>query len=128
MTTLLLDTNVALWVLLDSPRLAPEAKTTIAEAPGQILVSVASVWEVAIKASIGKLKVPDTLWDEAESSGLGLVDVSRADAEGVRHLPFHHRDPFDRLLISQAQRLGVPLVTTDRRFRDYDVEWIPADR
>ena len=91
-----------------------------------MLVSVASVWEVAIKQSIGKLDAPDDLWDQAESNGLRIVDITRADAEGVRDLPPHHRDLFDRLLIAQARRLGAELLTADPRLARYDVDVVAA--
>jgi PIN domain nuclease of toxin-antitoxin system len=123
---LLLDTHVALWSLADVERLGPRARASMTARAGEVLVSVASVWEVAIKQSIGKLAAPDDLWDQAESNGLRIVDITRADAEGVRSLPPHHRDPFDRLLVAQARRLGAELVTADPRLGLYDVDIIAA--
>ena len=128
MTALLLDTHVALWILMDSPRLGRDARTTLSSKPGDVLVSVASVWEVAIKQSIGRLPAPGGLWDRAETNGLRLVEITRADAEGVRHLPLLHRDPFDRLLVSQARRLGAELMTSDEKIASYDVRVVTADR
>lgn len=128
MTALLLDTHVALWVVLDSPRLGPSARTALRDRPGEVLVSVASVWEVAIKQSVGKLTVPPTLWDQAESNGLRIIGITRTDAEAVATLPRHHRDPFDRLLVAQAHGLGADLMTSDTRIEQYDVNVVRAER
>lgn len=101
---------------------------TIAERAGNVLVSVASVWETAIKQSIGELAVDGDLWAEAERSGLRFVDITRADAEGVRDLPLHHRDPFDRLVVAQARRRGAEIVTSDAHIVRYEVDVIDAER
>jgi PIN domain nuclease of toxin-antitoxin system len=125
---LLLDTHAALWLLLDSPRLGASARRVLADAAGSVIVSVASIWEVAIKQSTGRLSFPSDLWDSIEPSGVRIVDITRADAEGVRDLPLHHRDPFDRILVSQARRLSAELVTADQQISRYDVAIVRADR
>ena len=128
MTPLLLDTHVVLWLVDDSPRLGPQTRAALAGGEGPLLASVASVWETTIKRSLGRLTVPDTLWDDVVLSGVDLVVITRSDVEAVGALPFHHHDPFDRLLIAQAQLRGATFVTADRRLADYDVDLIDATR
>jgi PIN domain nuclease of toxin-antitoxin system len=104
---LLLDTHIFLWVVADSERLSAAARRHIVDAD-TVYVSAASVWEVAIKASIGRLHVDlDGLVATITASGFVPMPVSVLDAMRVRDLPFHHRDPFDRMLVAQA--LGGPL-------------------
>jgi PIN domain nuclease of toxin-antitoxin system len=94
----------------------------------ELCISAASVWEMAIKASLGRLSLPtsvDTYLAEKIVEGYRLTPVTWAQAAAVERLPFHHRDPFDRLLVSQALAERVPIVTRDRVFRKYavDVVW-----
>lgn len=128
MTTLLLDTHVALWVLSEPHRLGVIAKASIADTENDVVLSVASVWEASIKAAQGKLRAPDTLWDELERSGVRIVPIEKADAVGAAALPMHHRDPFDRMLVAQARERGAVLVTVDAWARAYDVKSLAADR
>jgi len=122
---LLLDTHVFLWWQADSPRLAVEVEEAIAEAP-EVCVSAASAWEAAIKASLGRLEVPESFGAGVEASGFTELPVTFPHAERVAELPRHHGDPFDRLLIAQAQLEGLRIVSHDRRFGLYDVELLPA--
>ena len=123
----MLDTHVVLWALSDDARLGASAREMIVSAAGNVIVSVASVWEASIKQSIGKLSAPLSLWSQAEADGYRLADITRADAEAVRDLPFHHRDPFDRLILAHAARLEARVVTADPAFMRYDVDVIRAD-
>lgn len=118
---LLLDTHVFLWWNIESARLTPEARNSILEAE-LVFVSALSVWEASIKSSTGKLKLPSPILAGFESSGFEMLPISFSHAAGVADLPFHHRDPFDRLLIAQARAEGLVLVTHDRAFEDYPVE------
>jgi PIN domain nuclease of toxin-antitoxin system len=97
----------------------------IAEPTNDALVSVASLWEIAIKRSIGKLSVPDDLPDTTVQRGFAWLPVTPRHAWEVSALPLHHRDPFDRLLVAQARVEGIPIVTGDPRFAAYgvDVRW-----
>lgn len=97
--------------LLDDPRI-------------EALISVASVWELAIKFESGKLEVPDSYFDELVTSGPPFLRVTEAHALAAARLPQHHRDPFDRMLIAQAQAERVPIVGGDRIFAAYDVRVI----
>lgn len=122
MTRLLLDTHTVLWWLADDPALSDAACEEIADPANEPLVSAASIWEIAIKRSLGKLTAPDELPDRISEQQLGWLAVEPAHAWQVRELPLHHRDPFDRILIAQALVERLPIVTRDSHFDDYDIE------
>jgi PIN domain nuclease of toxin-antitoxin system len=119
--SLLLDTHVLLWYVLgDRRRVGRELQNQI-EAEGPT-VSVVSVWEAAIKSALGKLDAPDDLPARVAELGFRLLEVTAEHAWQVRRLPQHPRDPFDRLLIAQAQLEQMPIVTADPLFDAYDVK------
>lgn len=122
MTRLLLDTHTLLWWLEDDPALSSGAREAIADPANEPMVSTASLWEIAIKRSLGKLAVPDDLPDRVANEGFGWLPVSALHAWRVRELPRHHRDPFDRMLVAQALIERLPLVTVDARLADYGVD------
>jgi PIN domain nuclease of toxin-antitoxin system len=110
---LLLDSQAALWVLDDSPRLGPQARATIKSA-SRVHVSAATIWELTIKAMLGKLTVPTPLAGRVAQQGLSLLSVTAEHAEGIRDFPeLARHDPFDRLLVAQASQAGLRLVTAD---------------
>jgi PIN domain nuclease of toxin-antitoxin system len=110
---LLLDSQALLWVLDDSPRLGPQARQAITSAQG-VHVSAATVWELAIKSMLGKLTVPADLSTRLPQQGLELLSVSAEDAEAIREFPeLTRHDPFDRLIVAQASRAGLRLLTAD---------------
>ncbi|THV30723.1 type II toxin-antitoxin system VapC family toxin [Glycomyces paridis] len=110
---LLLDSQTALWAMSDGPRLGPLARRRI-ESAASVHVSVATVWELTIKAMLGKLKIPADFAAQVESSGLELLEISADHAEGLRDFPeLVRHDPFDRLIISQAQQHRLTLLTAD---------------
>jgi PIN domain nuclease of toxin-antitoxin system len=119
---LLLDTQALLWWLTDDSLLSAAAREAIADPDNQPLVSAASVWEIAIKRSLGKLTAPDHLPDDIAAEGFEWLPISADHAWRVRELPLHHRDPFDRLLVAQALGEGLPIITTDPSFAPYGVE------
>ena len=119
--TLLLDTHVLLWWLTDDPRPTPAMREAVADPATSVAVSAASAWEAAIKAAVGKLRVPDGLRDELVRHGFDELPVTVEDGLAAGALPRHHSDPFDRMLIAQAARRQFVLVTADRRFSDYGV-------
>jgi PIN domain nuclease of toxin-antitoxin system len=128
MTTKLLDTHPLLWALSEHPNLPTSVAAAIDEDPSRFLVSDVTFWEIAVKRATGKLQVPDYLPEIVAELGFGAVRIARRQTWDVRKLPFHHRDPFDRLLIAQATDLGVPVVTRDAAFADYDVTVVwPSD-
>lgn len=116
---LLLDTHVFLWVVGDSHRLKPKVRRLI-EAAERVHVSAASIWEIAIKARLGKIHVDlEALIAAIETSGFVELPVRAAHAAGVAHLPLHHTDPFDRLLIAQALYEPLRLLTADAALAQY---------
>lgn len=122
---LLLDTHVLLWQLegrLDRSDRAVEAIKTADE----LLVSVVSFVEIGIKAAAGKLRIPAGLREHLLDSGARILSLAPDDGLGIAELPLHHRDPFDRLLISQARSERLTILTADRRFAQYDVPVISA--
>ena len=123
--SLLLDTQALLWFLLDDPKLSDKAQASIVADEVSILVSPASIWEIAIKISLGKYALPApfaSFWDEQlRINDFSLLPISVAHAEQVVNLPFHHRDPFDRLIIAQALVGGLPVVSSDNAFDRYGV-------
>jgi PIN domain nuclease of toxin-antitoxin system len=118
---LLVDTHAVLWWLSDDARLSPAAREAIAEPANEPLVSAASIWEIAIKRSLGKLSAPDDLVAHVVNEGFAWLAVKAEHAWEVRTLLPHHRDPFDRMLVAQALVEGVPVVTSDERFARYGV-------
>jgi PIN domain nuclease of toxin-antitoxin system len=121
----LVDTHALLWWLTDDAALSPAAREALADPAREPLVSTASLWEIAIKRSLGKLAVPDDLPDRVVDEGFAWLPVDASHAWRVRDLPVHHRDPFDRLIVAQALVEGVPVLTADSRFGGYgvDVRW-----
>jgi PIN domain nuclease of toxin-antitoxin system len=119
---LLVDSHALLWHLLDDPRLTPGPTARIEADDAEVLVSVASFWEIAIKAALGKLEAPEDLPRRVEEFGFEPLAIAAEHAWAVRQLPHHHRDPFDRLLIAQAQVEGLTILTMDPAFDAYDVK------
>jgi PIN domain nuclease of toxin-antitoxin system len=118
--TLLLDTHVVLWWRLNSRRLRRGVREAIATAD-HVWVSAASGWEVAIKQALGKLQLDDPFASMVEASEFHELPVTLRHAEQLGRLAPHHTDPFDRMLVAQAQVERVTLVTHDRQFTPYDV-------
>lgn len=122
---LLVDTHVMLWWLRDDRRLSRQARSIVADAANELLWSIASSWEIAVKLRIGKLELDRPLErlfaDLISEQGLELLPVSHEHCTRLCNLPLHHRDPFDRMLVVQAQHAGVPLMTADPKFKAYDI-------
>lgn len=122
---LLLDTHAFLWFMEGSDRLSQRARIEIESGSGRRILSVASAWEMAIKASLGKLVLTKPLGELLPvllaDSGIELLPIEVPDLARVAALPFHHRDPFDRLLAAQALERGLTLVSTDVAFDAYGV-------
>jgi PIN domain nuclease of toxin-antitoxin system len=117
----LLDTHPLLWALAGDERLPRWLTEDLDEDPSAFGVSDVCLWEIAIKRSTGKLRTPDQLPQILADLGFHHVSITRSQAWAVGDLPFHHRDPFDRLLVAQARDLGVPLITADAALSAYDV-------
>ncbi|OGS75592.1 MAG: twitching motility protein PilT [Gallionellales bacterium GWA2_55_18] len=119
---LLLDTHIALWAVSDSPKLSPKAKELIAAPRNLIWVSAVSIWEIAIKHSLGRGDMPISGSDALEyfrQSGYRMLPVSPEHAAAVEILPAHHQDPFDRLLVAQSLTEPLRLLTHDTTVARY---------
>jgi PIN domain nuclease of toxin-antitoxin system len=127
---ILLDTHVLLWAATAPEQLGHEAREAIEDGRNEVVVSVVSAWEIAIKQSLDKLKLaaPAESWlpRVVTASGFGVAEVSLPAALAVRALPWHHRDPFDRLLIAQAIEEGYTLASRDPVFGRYAISLLPA--
>jgi PIN domain nuclease of toxin-antitoxin system len=121
---ILLDTRILLWWLAADPNLPPGADAAIADPATTVLVSAATVWEIAIKKAAGRLEAPDDLLGALDANAFDTLAIAAAHALAAGELPGHHADPFDRMLIAQARAEGLTLITVDRRFSDYEVELI----
>jgi PIN domain nuclease of toxin-antitoxin system len=118
---LLLDTHIFLWWRGEPSKLSSGVRSAIATAD-IVFVSAASAWEAAIKSSLGRLDLPATVEEGVLASGFEKLLISFSHAEHAAHLPPHHRDPFDRMLVAQARAEGLTLVTHDRLLEPYEVE------
>lgn len=119
---LLVDTHTVLWMLDDPARLSERALNAVKDPGNKILLSAVVTWEIAIKRSIGKLEFDHQNYDQVIlGAGGSELPVTLEHGKAVEHLPLHHRDPFDRLLIVQAQAEDATIVTSDSQFGRYDV-------
>ena len=118
---LLLDTHAFLWWVSDWDRIAESAREAIADPNNEVFVSAVSGWEIGIKKAKGRLVAPDNLAVVVEEKRFEHLPLTFAHAERAAALPPYHRDPFDRMLIAQAQSEGLVLVTRDSRIPHYDV-------
>jgi PIN domain nuclease of toxin-antitoxin system len=120
---LLLDTHAFLWWVEDDSRLSRKARAAIAEPGNDCFLSLASSWEMAIKISLGKLRLAAPLErfipEQLAANGFRELAIDFRHVARVSRLPFHHRDPFDRLLVAQALEEDLTVVSADRVFRTY---------
>jgi PIN domain nuclease of toxin-antitoxin system len=123
---LLLDTHVLIWTLLSRGQLSAAAIDAIEDEANEVFVSVVSAWEIEIKQAKGKLRIPGDLDTGISAQGFQPLQVGLQHVFAVESLPRHHRDPFDRMLITQAQLGGMTLITSDGAIRKYPVAVLPA--
>jgi len=125
---ILLDTHTFLWWITDSPQLSPRVREIIRDARNDLFLSAASGWEMAIKAKLGKLDLPDNLEgfisEQLAINAIHGLPVQMSHALHVYVLPGYHKDPFDRMLIAQAQMEKLPILTADPQLGRYGVETI----
>ena len=123
---LLLDTHIFLWFVDDNPRLSQSARVLIEAADSQPFLSMASLWEIAIKISLGKLQLEQPyeifIPQQLALNGIGILNFSLEHTAAVSILPFHHRDPFDRLIAVQAKIEKMILISADPSFDAYEIE------
>ena len=122
----LLDTHLVLWSLLDTQRIGGEAAEVLKRPGTAVVVSVVNLWEISIKRTSGKLSAPEDLPDRIRRLGHEILPITAEHAWTAGGLAPHHRDPFDRLLVAQAQVEDIPLITHDRQLERYDVRIIRA--
>ena len=123
---ILLDTQAFLWFITDDPKLSAFARSLIESADNERLLSIASLWEIAIKMSLGKLDLEKPFEElfphQLELNDIEVLAIEIAHLKKVAVMPFHHRDPFDRLIIAQSLVEQLPVVSIDTKFEDYGVE------
>lgn len=123
---MLIDTHILLWYLLTPKRLSSGYKSLLRDPGLPIYVSAASVWEASIKQGMDKIHVPANLNEGIRQVGFFMLEITAEDAWQARQLPYHHRDPFDRVLIAQALNRDWQVVTDDKAFAQYGVAiWQP---
>lgn len=127
---ILLDTHCWLWMQVSPDRFRPEALELVRDTVNELVLSAASSWEIAIKHAIGKLELPEPpvsyVPSRMKASAVSGLSVEHAHALRVSELPLHHRDPFDRVLVAQAQIESLPILTSDGQLDSYDVETLVA--
>ena len=122
MPAVLLDTHAIIWFLNGDPQLSHPAKLALEDRSARRLISIVSIWEMAIKIPLGKLELRRDFSDLPEfvrANGFEMLPIAFAHADAFRHLPLHHRDPFDRMLLSQASVEDLTIVTRDEHFPAY---------
>lgn len=122
----LLDTHIVLWWMTDPKQIAPKASKIIADKENDILVSTVSLWEMAIKKSIGRLTLPRNIIEVLHVEGFQILSIGSEEALGISDLPPIHHDPFDRMLVMQAKLHDLILITRDKSVMDYPVVTIKA--
>lgn len=118
---LLIDTHVLLWWLDDSLELSEAGRTAISDPGNLIVLSAVVVWEIRINQALGKLEIPPSFFRVVQNQGFELLSITADHAYAVGDLPMHHRDPFDRMIIAQAQLEGLTVATRDTAFKKYDI-------
>jgi PIN domain nuclease of toxin-antitoxin system len=124
----ILDTNSFLWFISGNDELSNAAKTFISDLNNELVLSTASLWEIAIKVSIGKLELLQSyeklIPQQLEENDIGILSITLKHLSKLIDLPFHHRDPFDRLIIAQALMEEIPVISSDGIFSEYPVKLI----
>ncbi len=126
MSSFLLDTHTFIWLTENNPWLPDRLRDMIDDAD-LVYLSIASLWEMAIKIKLGKLSLQqdyETIGPAIEASDILILPIAFADTVQIRHLPLHHGDPFDRILIAQGMNHSLPIISTDLKFDAYPVQRI----
>ena len=122
----LLDTHTLIWFVLDSPQLNVRIKRLIEDENNEKLLSIASVWEMAIKQNIGKLSFglpfKEFVEQQLNLNSINLLNINLDHIDVISTLPQHHRDPFDRLIIAQAMVEKIPIISVDEAFDAYSIQ------
>ena len=122
---LLMDSHTVLWFGSDNPKLSPVAIDLIEDSRNQIFVSIASLWEIAIKISLGKLQIEQPLGEYVKthlfSNDIQILPISQSHIMQVIMMPFHHKDPFDRMIVAQSLVENIPIIGIDAKFDAYGI-------
>ncbi len=125
---LLLDTHSFLWFIAGTDQLSSRARDLISDFDNEVVMSVASLWEIAIKTSLGKLRLSrpfeELIPEQLEQNDFEVIGIEMRYLSELLKLPLHHRDPFDRLIIAQAVTEQIPIVSRDPAFQKYSVQLI----
>jgi PIN domain nuclease of toxin-antitoxin system len=121
-----LDSHALLWALRGDRRLGSQAREAIRDPENDVAISAASIWELEIKIAAGKLRIEVELLAEVRRVGYAVLPIAAEHGVTAARLPLHHRDPFDRMLVAQAQLEGLIIVTSDPRFEPYGVATMAA--
>ena len=126
---ILLDTHLFIWWDSEPQQLSPEARALCDDAENTLVLSVASVWEMQIKQQLGKLKLrlplAELIADQQKDNGIEILRVDLSHVLTLEKLPLHHKDPFDRLLIAQANAENIGILSVDAVFKQYEVKLLP---
>ena len=124
----LLDTHAFLWFVLDDKRISEQAKSTIADSKNEIYFSAASVWEMAIKTKLARLKIKDDfesfIISQLSTNNFVPLSITISHSLYTERLPQIHKDPFDRIIVAQSKVEGLPLISRDKQIRKYAIEWV----
>ena len=123
---ILLDTHALLWWLDDNPTLSKEARSTISDPANVAFISAASIWEIRIKQSLGKLKIPKNFREVLDSQPFEMLDITSEHAHKITSIGNYHRDPFDRMLIAQAMVERFTLISREKNIMKYKVPIVKA--
>jgi len=123
---LLVDSNAFIWMISRPAELSTAARRALVDRANDRIISIAAIWEISIKLSQGKLALPGPLEDAVDGMAATLLPIAMPYIKRAQILPFHHRDPFDRMMIAQAMEEGLTIVTRDRIFAAYGVPVLPA--
>lgn len=122
----LIDTNVFIWAATETKAFSKKVSAIINDKDCEIYISIASLWEIAIKKSLGKLEINDDIFDDFELHGYLLLPIEPTHLKTLLNLPHHHNDPFDRLIVAQALHENLTILTSDRKLKQYNAKIILA--
>lgn len=124
----LIDTHTLLWIVTNDPKLSAKAKDLYLDSENEIFISIASIWELSIKSSLGKISLEqplDEFVDEhVKGNDIRILKIELPHVLRIENLPFYHRDPFDRLIISQSIEDNIPIIGSDKTFDSYPIKRI----
>lgn len=122
----LIDTQVFIWLMEDNRKVSPEIRTLLQDPSINVFISIASIWEIVIKQAKGRLKIPKDIEKSIDELEFRVLPIEIFHVLGLRKLPNYHKDPFDRILISQAKVEKLTLISSDKKIWQYDLPLIKA--